>query len=173
MGKLIKDMYLRVPVDKSRAMREFKLLQWMKVQDLPVPRPVAACFSPVGPAYRADLLMERIADAQTIADLLTRHALSHEDWMKVGEVIARMHLSGVYHSDLNCRNILLDRRGKVWLIDFDKCERRPPGGWCQENLERLKRSLTKVKAGLPEFFWEETDFKALLQGYQDLMHSSC
>lgn len=166
VGRIVKDLYLREPVDRSRAMREFTLLGWMRDQGLPVPRPVAARFSPLGPWYRADLLMERIPDTRPLADILAQASLLVGDWMRIGAVIARFHKAGVHHSDLNCRNILLDGTGGIWLIDFDKCERRPQGRWAQDNLQRLERSLLKEKGKVPGLHWTDPDWGALLEGYR-------
>ena len=166
VGRFIKDRYWRTPVADSRAMREFTLLGWMSDQGLPVPRPVAARFSAAGLWYRADLLMERIADTRTLADYLAAAPLEQTVWMRIGAVIARMHSLGVQHSDLNCRNILLDGQDRIWLIDFDKCDRRPPGRWAQDNLDRLERSLRKEKGKLPDLHWSDADRAALLEGYR-------
>jgi len=166
VGRIIKDRFLREPVEASRAMREFTLLDWMHSQGLPVPRPIAARYSPAWPFYRADLLMERIPGTRPLADLLAESALPVTDWMRIGAVIARMHACGVNHSDLNCRNILLDHEGQIWLIDFDKCDRRPQGRWTQDNLNRLERSLLKEKDKVPDLRWTDPDWGALLEGYR-------
>jgi 3-deoxy-D-manno-octulosonic acid kinase len=167
VGRLVKDLYLREPVDRSRAMREFTLLGWMRDEGLPVPRPVAARFSPIGPWYRADLLMERIPDTRPLADLLAENPLPVDLWSRIGAMIARFHAAGVHHSDLNCRNILLDGAGDIWLIDFDKCSRRPQGGWMQENIDRLERSLMKEKGKVPALHWAASDWQALTDGYRN------
>lgn len=167
VGRIVKDLYLREPVDRSRAMREFTLLGWMQGRGLPVPRPVAARFSPLGPWYRADLLMERLPDTRPLADLLAEAPLSVDLWPRIGAVIARFHKAGVHHSDLNCRNILLDGAGGIWLIDFDKCDRRPEGGWMQDNIDRLERSLIKEKGKVPALHWTAANWDALKQGYRD------
>jgi 3-deoxy-D-manno-octulosonic acid kinase len=166
VGWVIKDRYLREPVAQSRAMREFTLLGWMHDQGLPVPRPIAARHVPAGLFYRADLLMERIPDTRPLADLLTDGALPQGLWHAIGALIARMHGLGVDHSDLNCRNILLDGAGKPWLIDFDKCARRPAGPWAQANIDRLERSLRKEKGKVPALHWNDADWQALLGGYR-------
>jgi 3-deoxy-D-manno-octulosonic acid kinase len=165
VGRFIKDLFLRSGVPNSRAMREFSLLRWMHDQGLSVPRPVAARFRAAGLFYRADLLMQMIPDARPLADMLSDRALSEAEWMKVGAVIARMHRLGVDHSDLNCRNILFDRTGKFWLIDFDKCARRSRGAWPKHNLDRLERSFHKEKTNVPKLCWSELDWGALLEGY--------
>lgn len=166
VGKLIKDCFLYQAPLYSRAMQEFSLLQWMRHHGLAVPTPVAARYQRVGFGYRADLLITRISDSQDLATVLQRRPLTDEEWQSVGAEIARMHRLGVDHTDLNCRNILLDKAGKVWLIDFDKCARRTDKGWQQKNLARLLRSLLKEQDRLPTFHWQQAAWENVIKGYQ-------
>ncbi|HEY7885774.1 MAG TPA: lipid IV(A) 3-deoxy-D-manno-octulosonic acid transferase [Cellvibrionaceae bacterium] len=167
IGKILGDRFLACPVLSSRAMLEFSLLQWMYQQGLPVPRPCAARYYRRGLFYRADILVELIPQSRDLVTVLSEpRALSTSEWQQVGLAIARMHAKGVYHADLNCHNILLDANGKVWLVDFDKCERRRPGAWQQQNLQRLLRSLRKERNKLPVFTWQESDWQALMVGYE-------
>ncbi len=145
-------------------MQEFALLQWMGGQGLPVPRVVAAQMSPTGPFYRAAILTERIPKAQPLEDHLRAGPLPEALWHEIGRTIGRLHGERVYHSDLNRRNILLQDGQSVWLIDFDKCARRAPGAWGQENLDRLHRSLMKDD-GQGALHWSEADWAALLTAY--------
>lgn len=165
IGRVIRDLFLRIPVQHSRAMREFQLLLWMRQQGLPVPDPLAARYAPVGLWYRADLIMERIVGTRTLADWLLDRPLSPAVWGGIGAIIGQMHTLQVDHTDLNCRNILLDQEGKVWLIDFDKCSRRAHGPWKQGNLARLRRSLDKEKSRQPGLMWSDAAWSALLAGY--------
>ena len=167
IGKLLHDQFWLQPVASSRAMQEYQLLAWMRQQGLAVPRPVAASYQRSGLIYRADLLIELIPNSKDIAALLQQRALTEAEWQAVGAAIAQMHQLGVYHSDLNCRNILLDEAGKVWLIDFDKCDRREKGDWCQQNLQRLLRSLNKEQGKLASFHWQPEAWPSLLAGYQE------
>lgn len=167
IGRIIRDLFLRVPVRRSRAMAEFQLLGWMRQHGLPVPEPLAARFAPVGLCYRADLLMGRIEGARTLADWLHNGALSPEDWHQIGGTLGRMHALNVDHTDLNCRNILLDTQRQVWLIDFDKCRRRASGPWKQGNLARLRRSLDKEKSRQPGLMWSEAAWTSVLAGYAE------
>lgn len=166
IGRVNKDLFLRQPVEKSRAMAEFSLLSWMYGKGLPVPRPVAARFSAAGLFYRADILTQTIPDSETLADRLLRAPLEEKHWNSVGEAIAKIHSAGVLHSDLNCRNILMDQSDNAWIIDFDKCERRESGAWQEENLARLHRSFVKEKSKHPGLHWDEEVWNALLAGYQ-------
>ncbi|MCV2892262.1 3-deoxy-D-manno-octulosonic acid kinase [Lentibacter sp. XHP0401] len=166
IGKINPDLYLRLGAKASRAYQEYSLLEWMLEHDLPVPRPVAARYVPVGLCYRADLVTERIPDSRPLADILVEKELPATVWAKIGAVICQMHTLGVHHSDLNCRNILLDADMRVWLIDFDKCSRREKDGWKVQNLARLKRSLDKELTKQPLLFWQESNWLELMAGYK-------
>ena len=169
VGKFNRDRYFYAQVEDSRAMREFTLLDWMRTQGLPVPLPLAARHQPSGLFYRADLITECIPDARPLAEVLLERAIQERTWSEIGAVIRQMHSLGVHHADLNCRNVLLDASERAWLIDFDKCNRRAPGGWMQRNLARLKRSLVKTRRKKPDLNWNVQNWAELLSGYA---HSS-
>ena len=172
VGKINKDKFWPEAPGQSRAMAEFSLLWQMRVWGLPVPRPCAALYQKHSLGfYSADLLIERIPDTTDLAHLLQQRSLHHSEWQQLGALIARFHQHQVYHSDLNCHNILLDNQGQFWLIDFDKCAIRtvadaPDQSWKQQNLQRLLRSLNKEQQQLPVFHWQITEFAALELGYQ-------
>lgn len=170
IGKLNKDRFFNVPVPQSRAMAEFQLLQQMHQLGLPVPRPVAALFSKRTFSYRADILLELVNGSQDLAKLLRLQALAPIQWQQIGAMIRRFHDAQIYHSDLNCHNILFDPAGNFWLIDFDKCAQRSGEDWKAATLARLQRSLLK-EAGLAQkngqdWFVTEEDWQMLLKGYQ-------
>lgn len=170
IGKLNKDRFLKVPVPQSRAMAEFQLLQQMHQLGLPVPRPVAALFTTRKISYRADILLELVDGSLDLSKLLRQQALSPEQWQQIGAMIRSFHDAQIYHSDLNCHNILLDPAGKFWLIDFDKCAQQTGDDWKAQTLARLQRSLNK-EAGLAadkgqNWFVTQTDWQLLMQGYQ-------
>ncbi|MDX1678596.1 3-deoxy-D-manno-octulosonic acid kinase, partial [Arsukibacterium sp.] len=167
VGKVIKDRFCYQSALFSRAMQEFSLLQWMRQQGLAVPRPIAARYQQRWLSYRADILIERVSTGRDLASILhNERALTAPEWQALGEAIARLHNAGVDHTDLNCRNILLDNSGTFWLIDFDKCRRRLPGDWQQKNLQRLLRSLHKEQSRLRSFHWQPDSWQNVLTGYQ-------
>lgn len=166
-GRLVKDLYAGLDPGNSRAMRELTLLATMRKEGLPVPEPVGARLHRVGPLYRADLLIARIADSSDLLALLLQHGLDEQQWQQIGAMIRRFHLAGIDHTDLNIHNILLDSAGQGWLIDFDKCSKRASGSWQQANLARLQRSLRKEKGLQPSLHWHESDWPLLLAGYQN------
>ncbi|MFK7751062.1 MAG: 3-deoxy-D-manno-octulosonic acid kinase [Sedimentitalea sp.] len=167
VGKLNRDLYLGVRNAKTRAMREFELLGWMHNHGLPVPRPIAALVAHRGVFYRAAILTERIPGARPFQEILAEGMVPSGTWNTVGAVIRCMHDHHVFHSDLNCRNILIDTAHQAWLIDFDKCARRKPGPWKAQNLDRLKRSLHKQNRAGANVTWTDEDWSELMRGYAD------
>ena len=69
--------------------------------------------------------------ATDLVALLKQGPIAGEVWHKVGQTVRQLHDAGVYHADLNSHNLLLDKEGKVWVIDFDKGAIRSPGNWQQ------------------------------------------
>lgn len=167
VGRIIQDRFVRRGVAYSRAFAEFDLLCAMRSKSLRVPRPVAARYAPSGLYYRASIITERIAQARTLHAILCDRALSDDLWVAVGAAIRTMHDHDVFHSDLNCHNIMIDTDDHVWIIDFDKCGFRKAGEWMQGNLNRLNRSLRKFAAQDGNLNWNETDWVTLLAGYTD------
>ena len=141
IARLSEADYLWTGLERSRAFRELRLTATLLEQDLPVPRPIAACVWHHGLTYRAALITERLAGATALASRLDQ---ADENLLeKVGEMIQRFHAAGLDHVDLNARNILLDKDDRPWLIDLDRCRLRSPGAWREANLQRLARSLAK------------------------------
>jgi predicted Ser/Thr protein kinase len=91
----------------------------------------------------------------------------------VAESVRAMHREGVYHGDLNLKNILLRlENGAVagYIIDFDKAKLflgQLPPGLVKKNLDRLLRSARKLdpeQKYLPAGAWNE--FVDLYHGHQ-------
>jgi 3-deoxy-D-manno-octulosonic acid kinase len=144
VSRLIEDHYFWLGQDRVRSIVEWRLLQEMHAEGLPVPRPVAAGYAREGLFYTCNLLTEKLPEARTLAVLLGASEVSDGLWSEVGRVIRRFHDGSIDHADLNAHNILINTKGQVFLIDFDRAQRRPPGAWQQGNLSRLKRSVLKV-----------------------------
>lgn len=167
VASLLGDKYLGSDPDNSRAFREWRLLSQMYGLQLPVPKPVAASVSRHGSFHRADLVTKQIHDVKPLADYLLAGELSKTTWQDIGTCIRRFHDAGVYHADLNARNILLNPDSRdVYLIDFDKGSIRYIGeAWKASNLARLQRSLNKFKSMNKSFNYNETEWESLLDGY--------
>lgn len=167
IGKLNRDSYIFTGIEKTRAYREFHLLYQLHEKGLPVPMPVAYRVIKKGICYHADLLSQRIENAQDLVGMLTKQAITSDLWHKIGAVIKTFHDNNVYHHDLNAHNILIDDQEKIWIIDFDQGEiREKTQTWKNTNLARLERSFIKEKNKLAVFCWEDKNWQQLLKGYQ-------
>lgn len=165
MARLSPDRYFgRAPLS-SRSMNEFTLLRRLRAWDLPVPAPVAARQVRGLIGHTADIVVAMIPQTRNVAQALSEGPLPAADWIALGRAIRQLHDRQVFHSDLNCHNLLLDAQGRAWIVDFDKCGVRPDGAWKQENLERLRRSLRKEQGRRSPFYWDEARWDDLLKGY--------
>lgn len=165
-ARISRDRYVWRGADHVRSFAEFRLLRELLKHDLPVPRPVAASYVREGLFYRASILLERLTDVRSLADLA---ALSrqHAPWDQAGRLIARFHRVGLDHADLNAHNLLFDGAGQGWMIDFDRGQLRIPAtAWRERNLSRLKRSLLKLR-GSRSVTEVEDDFAKLRRGYDE------
>lgn len=167
MAPLLGDRYLWHGRSRSRGFAEFDLLSALAQRGLPVPVPVAARYRRRGAYYTADLITRTIEHAETVAELIDRHAFDAGLAARVGQLVARFHAAGADHVDLNAHNILL-ADGSLWLVDFDRGEIRAAGtAWKLANLARLKRSLLKVGAcGRDEALLDRELWTPLMRGYE-------
>ena len=150
IARLSRHRYIWRGEARTRCFMEFQLLESLAAQGLPIPAPLGAAYWRVGAMrYEAAILVERLPDVRPLATMLDQPV-----WEATADAIARMHQAGVWHADLNAYNILVDDRGKAWVIDFDRGRQGGvSGAGKRRNIERLRRSLEKVggPAGL-EFF---------------------
>ncbi len=166
IGKFNKDHYIYTGIDKTRAAREFELLNHMRTLALPVPKPIAYRVIKKGMFYQADLLTERVCNAQDLISLLTKQPVSLVLWEKIACTIKKFHQHNIYHHDLNIHNILIDEKENVWIIDFDRGELRlNTDDWKKENMDRLLRSFHKEKNKLASLHWQSSDWDTLIAAY--------
>ena len=149
VARVSRGRYFFSTVERSRPFREFKLLALMYEQGLPVPQPVAALCEHRGITSSGALMTLRVPAARTLVEFFPGNSgepeTSPEFWQGIGRTIRRFHDAGVWHADLNARNILLDEDKSAVLIDFDKARfssGRAVNG--RGNMKRLKRSFAKL-----------------------------
>jgi 3-deoxy-D-manno-octulosonic acid kinase len=160
------DRYLWQGEQYTRPFEEWQLTYRLHRAGLPVPAPLAARYRRRGLAYTGDLITERLPVVGSLTECLRTGALSVLTWVSIGRCVRRFHDLGVCHADLNAHNVLLSEEG-VYLVDFDRCQLRAPGLWCDANLVRLRRSLEKVTWALPAERFDEADWHGLLAGYRE------
>ncbi|WP_299263599.1 3-deoxy-D-manno-octulosonic acid kinase [uncultured Psychrosphaera sp.] len=176
VSKILHDEFLFTGINKTRSIAELTMLQKMVDLGLPVPNPIAAMVTKVAGLWcRNDILIEKIANAKDGFHWLLTEDLSDEVWQNIGATIKLFHQARVCHNDLNIHNIMIDKSGKVFLIDFDRCEFREPEFnapaifWQQANLNRLLRSLNKEKDKAvnnnKEFHFNDSKWQQFLLGY--------
>lgn len=143
-ARISKQRYIWCGRARTRAAREFQLTVALREKGLSVPQPIAACVWHTGFLYEAALITARIPGAQTLADCIaSSEDLPYTSLRAVGTLIRKAHELSLDHVDLNARNLLLDRDGKPWIIDLDRCRFRNGHHWQARNMERLERSLTR------------------------------
>lgn len=157
IGRVLKDLYVWMGLARTRPWQEMQLLATLWRMGLPVPAPVAARVVRKGMWYQADLITARLPDVMPLADVVQE--LPVVALQQVGKTIRRFHDAGLYHVDLNPRNIVINRvTEEVFLLDFDRCRlfatpldplRR------RKNLDRLHRALVKLNGDNAEQ-WHST-----------------
>jgi 3-deoxy-D-manno-octulosonic acid kinase len=154
---ILNDSYLFV----NRPRQEWDVHGYLFDRGFPVPEPLGVVWERSGVIYRG-------AFATRWVDALDILEFSREDpeeapsiYRQIGETIRRMHDLGVYHADLQVKNILVRRDNReVLFIDFDNARRgnRLSAIARARNLLRLRRSC--AKNGMPPEM-----FAAIQQGY--------
>ncbi|MCH1929832.1 3-deoxy-D-manno-octulosonic acid kinase [Shewanella sp. A25] len=172
MGKFSKDAYVYTGLENTRAMGELRLLDILYREHFAVPKPIAVNIVRDAIFYRADIIIERVEGAEDLVAKLTQGTMDEKQWQALGACIAKFHRRGVYHADLNAKNILyqsseVNGEERFYLIDFDRGELRTPNqGWQLANLDRLLRSFNKEKGKEPNLAFTPDNWAALVKGYQ-------
>jgi len=172
MARLSRDRYFWLGAARTRSFAEWRLLAELRRRGLPVPAPVAASYARGLLTYRADLITELLPQTRTLADAITGQALPPTQWQAIGRTIADFHEAGVQHADLNAHNILLgpglpgsDAPPAIHVLDFDRGRIRARGPWEGAVLDRLHRSLEKVRGQRADVRFGDADWQAFLAGY--------
>ena len=138
-----------------RPFRELSVTEELRRRGLRTVEVYAACASRGwGPFYRGWLVTKELRDALDLWSALKSGRVERfglEATLRaVADTLRAMHREGVYHRDLNCKNILLRQEadGVVsYVIDFDKAKLflgRLPTELVKKNLDRLLRSARKL-----------------------------
>src|SRR3546814_16827629 len=94
----------------------YALVTGVQTVALPIlPRPIAASYLREGPFYRASILMERLLDVRSLADMAAVDGHS-APWDETGRLVARFHRAGLDHVDLHAHNLLFDAECQGWQI---------------------------------------------------------
>ncbi len=143
VAKISKDKYLFLGLKRTRSFAEMRLNDYLYKKGLPVAVPVAAKVIRHGLIYSADFISIKIANSQTLLEYIKQNPEDMGIWQAVGKTIKQFHDIGLNHTDLNIRNILVDNKNRIFLIDFDKCHLKASVKQKAANLVRLRRSINK------------------------------
>jgi 3-deoxy-D-manno-octulosonic acid kinase len=140
-----------------RPFRELTVTEELRRRGLRTVEVFAACVSRGrGPFYRGWLVSKELPGAVDLWSALQQGFLerigAEAAWRAVADTIRAMHREGVYHGDLNLKNILLRQEADSvvsYIIDFDKALLflgKLPTELAKKNLDRLLRSAHKLDA---------------------------
>jgi tRNA A-37 threonylcarbamoyl transferase component Bud32 len=138
-----------------RPFRELTITEELRRRGFPTVEVYAACVGKIaGPFYRGWLVTRQLEGAHDLWAALHSGFCQNvgiESVLKaVAAVVRRMHREGVYHRDLNLKNILVRSTAagvESHVIDFDKAILilgQVPAPLVQKNLARLLRSIGKL-----------------------------
>lgn len=121
------DRHLRV--GPARPFAELRVSVEVRSRGVPTPEVLAGAVYPAGLFYRADLVTAYIPESYDLATLLFGpQPLEGEErkvaWAEAGRLLRWLYSLGVIHTDLNLRNILLERCARPprpYLLDLDRC----------------------------------------------------
>jgi len=114
----IKKKYIKF--GKTRGQREYEILQKVRSLGISAPEPIAFAYH--GHLfYQAWLVTREIKQHQTLAELSMLNEERTRFVMKnVIEQVSTLIKKGILHVDLHPGNVIVDNKGKVYILDFDK-----------------------------------------------------
>jgi len=115
---IIRNKYFKF--GKTRAQREFELLHTVRNLSINVPEPIA--YAHCGRLlYQAWLITRQINEPLSLAQLsLNDEKRTRQVMASVIEQIKRLIENGIWHVDLHPGNVVIDRKDRVFLLDFDR-----------------------------------------------------
>ena len=159
-----------------RPLRELAISAELHHRGVPTVEPCGACVEPLGgPFYRGWFITRELTGARDLWETVSGSLIMGFDNAAIlraaADGVKRLHREGVYHSDLNLKNILIRRENKglkSYIIDFDKATLflgRLPEPIAQRNLNRLRRSAHKLDPS--GRYISQANWKDFLDRYHD------
>jgi tRNA A-37 threonylcarbamoyl transferase component Bud32 len=158
-----------------RPFRELAITEEVRRRGVPTVEVYAACVKRTwGPFYRGWLVTRHLADSrdlwEAIRDGLIRNIGIKKVLAAVAITLRGLHREGVYHRDLNLKNILVrresDQHVSAYIIDFDKAVLflgEVPMTLVQKNLYRLLRSANKLDS--KREYFSDDDWESFVNSY--------
>ena len=152
-----------------RPFRELAITEEIRRRGIPTVETYGACVEQLwGPFYRGWLVTRELTDAQDLWQAfkmgLVQELGIDRILRAVADSLRALHREGVFHTDLNLRNILISKEQgcvKGYIIDFDKAKRvsgNLPPELVRRNINRLLRSINKLDPARTVFstaYWDQ------------------
>ncbi len=161
MRRLFNDRYLLC----NRPLREFEAHREVAARGVVAPLPLGVRWERRGLWYRGALATELLAGADLDA-YLQDATVSWDNkaamLRQCGALVRHMHDQGVYHADLQLKNIFIGSGGPV-LLDFDRARL----GASVSRIGRA-RNLLRLRRSFEKRGWPPGYFEFLVEGYGGL-----
>lgn len=171
LAPLTRDLFPRLGL--PRPFNEVMLSVELRRTGIATPEVVAAVVYPTGPFYRGDVARRWVSGTVDLAERLFGEARGDASvriaaLAAAGRLVRDLHYAGVFHPDLNARNILVEtveEEPRAYIIDLEKCRMgRSTRGRREIMLGRLRRSLRKFEAASGSQLSED-ELEAFRWGY--------
>jgi len=161
--KLYRPPALDIQIRTYRTVHETQLMHEAKAAEVPTPL-IYMVNVP-----QAAITMQYI-EGQQIKQLLneTLKEKRNEICTEIGTLIGRLHRKGLIHGDLTTSNMIKNKEGKIYFVDFGLGEKNSEVEAQGVDLHLMKRALQSTHY----MFWEEC-FKKVLFGYTSVRGVEC
>lgn len=157
-----------------RPFRELAITEEVRHRGIPTVEVLAACVRRIwGPFYRGWLVTRQLQGGQDLWKALQSGVVCETGAREVFDAVAAtlrdLHREGIYHRDLNLKNILVccEPDGvKSYIIDFDRALLflgEVPPALARRNLQRLLRSVLKLDPNRE--YISARDWETLVESY--------
>jgi tRNA A-37 threonylcarbamoyl transferase component Bud32 len=157
-----------------RPFRELAITEEVRRRGIPTAEVLAACVRRIwGPFYRGWLVTRQLKGGQDLWTAIRDGFVGQTGAEKVFNAVAAslhgLHREGIYHRDLNLKNIVVRRESdgvKGYIIDFDRAMLflgEVPMALARRNLDRLLRSANKLDP--KREYFSAHDWKRFTESY--------
>jgi tRNA A-37 threonylcarbamoyl transferase component Bud32 len=158
-----------------RPFRELTITEEVRRRGIATVEVYAACVQRIwGPFYRGWLVTRKLPEGQDLWTAIqgdfAREAGAEKLLKAAASSLRGLHREGVYHRDLNLKNILVRRESnevRGYIIDLDKATLflgEVPGIMVQRNLDRFLRSARKLDP--KREYFSERDWETFVDSYR-------
>ncbi len=151
----------------NRSLREIKVSHYLIKNNVLTPEIIAVRHIKTGMFYRIWVISRFVPESRDLLEYLNAYKEDVITMMeKTGTFIRRIHDLGVFHPDLQVKNILVDSYSRLWILDLDKARymNHLPRFARSMNIKRFLRSCRK-RIAMGEVLLPEGWEQAFLNGY--------